>query len=236
MILGALVDYYEILAEAGEISRPGYCKAKVSYALNLTQSGALAGVLPLKVETEKGKKKIEVPQLLEVPEQEKRSVDIKANFLCDNSGYILGIDNKGKPERSKLCFGAFKRLHHKVLDTAPCVEAKAILTFLDTWNPDQLNDCTAIADYSEELISGSNIIFNVIGIGFVHESPSVKEAWEKYRNASTDSVQMQCLITGQVGPIARLHPSIKGVKGSQSMGASLVSFNARAYESYGRDE
>jgi CRISPR-associated protein Csd1 len=47
---------------------------------------------------------------------------------------------------------------------------------------------------------------------------------------------MQCLVTGQESPIARLHPSIKGVRGAQSVGGSLVSFNERAYESYGREK
>ena len=47
---------------------------------------------------------------------------------------------------------------------------------------------------------------------------------------------MQCLVTGEQAPIARLHPSIKGVRGAQSSGASLVSFNAPAYESYGHDD
>ena len=37
-------------------------------------------------------------------------------------------------------------------------------------------------------------------------------------------------------PIARLHQSIKGVVGAQSMGVSVVSFNAKAYESYGHDD
>lgn len=39
MILGGLVDYYEILAKAGEISKPGYCIANVSFALNLKKTG-----------------------------------------------------------------------------------------------------------------------------------------------------------------------------------------------------
>ncbi len=47
---------------------------------------------------------------------------------------------------------------------------------------------------------------------------------------------MTCLVTGEKAPIARLHPAIKGVMGAQSMGASLVGFNARAFESYGHDE
>ena len=234
MILGALVDYYEILAKAGEISKPGYSISKVSYALNLTPAGELIGVLPLKVEVERGKKKIEIAQQLEVPEQEKRAVGIIANFLCDNSSYVLGVDSKGKADRTKLCFEAFKTLHHKVMDGLDTIEAKAVLKFLDEWKPDQYKVCEVISDFREELISGANIIFNVIGIGYVHESSSVRKAWETYKGSTDASVQMQCLATGEMGPVARLHPSIKGVRNAQPMGVSIVSFNERSYESYGR--
>ena len=47
---------------------------------------------------------------------------------------------------------------------------------------------------------------------------------------------MQCLVTGEVTPIARLHPSLKRVRGAQSSGATLVGFNAAAYESYNRSQ
>ena len=41
-------------------------------------------------------------------------------------------------------------------------------------------------------------------------------------------------MTGEFGPVQRLHPKIKGVRGAQSSGASLVSFNLDAFESFGR--
>jgi CRISPR-associated protein Csd1 len=43
-------------------------------------------------------------------------------------------------------------------------------------------------------------------------------------------------VSGNSGPVARLHPSIKGVWGAQSSGASLVSFNLDACTSYGHDK
>jgi CRISPR-associated protein Csd1 len=46
---------------------------------------------------------------------------------------------------------------------------------------------------------------------------------------------MVCLVTGKNEPVAVLHGKIKGVAGAQTAGANLVSFNANAYESYGRD-
>ena len=45
------------------------------------------------------------------------------------------------------------------------------------------------------------------------------------------------MVTGKENqPIAILHPSIKGVPGAQSSGASIVSFNERSFESYGNDK
>ena len=57
MILQSLVRYYETLAEKGKITGPGWCKEKVSYALELSNDGELKRVLPVKIEREKGKSK-----------------------------------------------------------------------------------------------------------------------------------------------------------------------------------
>ena len=43
-------------------------------------------------------------------------------------------------------------------------------------------------------------------------------------------------MTGKRTDIARIHSAIKGVKGAQSSGAALVSFNAPAFESYGKEQ
>jgi CRISPR-associated protein Csd1 len=235
MILQALVDYYDILAKAGQISRPGYCRAGVSFALSLSDDGELVSVVPLKQDRQVGKKTVEAPQPLEVPEQAKRSVGISSNFMCDNSGYVLGIDAKGKPERTRQCFEAFKRLHHNVLDDVESVSARAVLRFLDAWEPDKAAECAEVWDALEALTTGGNIVFRVSG-DFAQDDPAIRRAWEAYRQPPDDAPVMQCLVTGRDEPVARLHPSIKGVKGGQPMGVSIVSFNARAYESYGRDE
>ena len=235
MILQALVDYYELLAAAGEISRPGYGMANVSYALNLSPQGVLIGVMPLRYEEERGKKKVEVARSMTVPKQVKRAVNVAANFLCDNSGYVLGIDNKGKPDRTKQCFEAFVALHHAVLDGVDSVAAQAVLSFLDAWQPERATECPPVAEALDQLTAGLNIVFHIAGVGFAHEDPAVCRAWEDRRAQGTDAPVRQCLITGRPAPVARLHPSIRGVKGGQSMGTSIVSFNAPAFESYGYD-
>ena len=113
MILQSLVQYYETLEQKGKISSPGWCTAKVSFALELSGEGKLKRVIPLKVEKERGKKMVLEPQSMKVPQMVTRSSGVASNFLCDNSSYLLGIDNKGKPERSKECFQCAKEKHIK---------------------------------------------------------------------------------------------------------------------------
>ena len=55
MILDALVGLYERLAEREEVAAEGWCKAKVSYAVNLSEEGRITGILPMKTEADRGK-------------------------------------------------------------------------------------------------------------------------------------------------------------------------------------
>ena len=82
--------------------------------LDITSQGELSGIVPLKIEVARGEKKIEAPQMITVPEQMTRSSGIAPNFLCDNSSYMLGIDEKGKPERTRNCFLAAKEMHLRI--------------------------------------------------------------------------------------------------------------------------
>ncbi|MCB1720091.1 MAG: type I-C CRISPR-associated protein Cas8c/Csd1, partial [Candidatus Competibacteraceae bacterium] len=65
--------------------------------------------------------------------------------------------------------------------------------------------------------------------------PAARAAWAGVAGAAASDPQI-CLVTGAPGPVARLHPSIKGVWGAQSSGASLVSFNLDAFTSYGHEQ
>lgn len=238
MVLQSLVKYYEILSEddKADIPKQGYCKANVSYALVISTDGELVDVMPMKVPDSKGKKL--VPQPMEVPEQVKRAVNISPNFLCDNSSYVLGFDNKGKPQRTKECFDAFCELHKTVLEGADCDEAKAVLSFLVKWDTKAAAENILFADFIDEIYKGANFIFKLDGaFDFVHQNSIIKKAWERHKASMlTDGVRGRCMITGEEAAVARLHPVIKGIKGGQAMGNSLVSFNAPAYESYNKEQ
>uniref|UniRef100_UPI00307A2877 type I-C CRISPR-associated protein Cas8c/Csd1 n=1 Tax=Jutongia sp. TaxID=2944204 RepID=UPI00307A2877 len=56
MILQSLVGYYEYLAQQGKVSNPGWCMARVSYAIDLRQDGTIREILDLREERQMGKK------------------------------------------------------------------------------------------------------------------------------------------------------------------------------------
>ena len=236
MILQALTDLYEQLVAQDKLAGPGWSQVKVSYALYLNDQGELTQVACLKQEQPQGKKTILLPQTFSLPSPVKRSSGVAANFLCDNSGYLLGIDNKGKPERSRACFEATAQLHRKILDGVDTPTARAILAFFDGWDPAKARDHPALTEALEDILAGANLVFRY-GSQYVHEIPEIRQAWESYFNSSCgDGPEMVCLVTGRRGHVESVHPAIKNVAGAQSSGAALVSFNAPAFCSYGKEQ
>ncbi len=239
MILQALTRYYEILRDDPdvEIAPFGYSTAGVSFALNISADGELLDVLPLFVQVPRGKKMREVPRPMFVPEQVKRAGSSpKANFLCDNSAFVLGISAKDedKPGYSAKRFASFKDLHRKILEDVESDAARAVLAFLEKHDPATARQHLAIAPHLGRLLEGGNIVFMFQG-NFAHEDPAIRQAWEAYK-AGQDAVEMQCLVTGEVAPVARLHPGLKRIRGGRPTGATLVGFNLDAFTSYGRSQ
>ena len=231
-----MTRYYEDLLAEGKISRPGWVTAKVSYGLVLDEAGRLLQVVPLLTEVEKKNKKALVSREMEVPAPVKRTAGVAANFLCDNSSYLLGADSKGKPERTADCFAAAKELHLKLLAEADSPAARAVKGFFESWDPQTASAHPALSEDWEEILKGGNLIFWFRG-GAVTEDAAVREAWQRQYAAGDNGADEEiCLVTGKRGPVARLHPSIKGVVGAQSSGASLVSFNAPSFCSYGHEQ
>lgn len=233
MILQELVKHYETLVKQEKVSRPGWCQAKVSYALELDKDGTLQGIISLKITETRGKKEVQVPKALEVPEMVTRSSGVLANFLCDNSKYILGIGEEGANERTLLCFEAAKELHLRILNEVDNREAQAIKKFFQTWNPKVARENPELTEKWEEVTAGGNLIF-LVQHQYVQENQDIQKAWEKSMESEESSEEGLCLVTGKTADIARTHSAIKGVQGAQSSGAMLVSFNAPAFESYGK--
>jgi CRISPR-associated protein Csd1 len=238
MILQALYNYYQILLKDPdvEIAEPGYSNVPVSYALNLSAQGDLLDIIPLFVPVQKGKKTVERPLRMSVPEQVKRSVNVAANFLCDNAAYVLGLTGKEAkdPAYAQKRFEAFRQLNIEILSLADSPAAHAVIAFLQKHDPQTASQHPVITRHLEGLLEGGNLIFQVEGKNVLDDS-EIRRVWEEYRTGQK-AIQMQCLVTGNIEPIERLHPDIKGVRGAQRKGASLVSFNLDAFTSYGLEQ
>ena len=235
MILQSLMQYYESLAEEGKVPRMGWCHAKVSCAIDLNEDGQVKAIIPLKESEMFGKKEVWVPKQMNVPQMVVRSSGISANFLCDNSKYMLGIDSKGTSQRIKECFMAARDKHCSILQDSEGRMAKAIIRYFETWNPDNADVNPVIKAYWEDLTDGGNLIF-CLKSEYAQEDEEIKKIWHIYQENNSGLVDGICLVTGEKAEISRIHRGIKGVPGAQSSGAALVSFNAPAFESYGKEQ
>ena len=239
MILQSLYELYERLLDEPEsgISKPGYSKAQVSFAFNLSGTGELLDVIDVR-DTSGGKKLR--PRDMDVPRQVKRTSGVSANFLCDNSGYVIGVvQQKGRElEIATAKHEAMCSLHDEVLGGSDDPGARAVVAFLRGWDPARAKDCPALASLWKDIVR-INVVFKLDGApGYIHNRPSVRRRWEMYcadKTASNENVGY-CLVTGNVAPIARIHDNLKGVTGTQPSGAALVSFNEKSFESYGKGQ
>ncbi|MBF0477038.1 MAG: type I-C CRISPR-associated protein Cas8c/Csd1, partial [Deltaproteobacteria bacterium] len=92
-----------------------------------------------------------------------------------------------------------------------------------------------MADWED--LAGGNLAFQLDGEDrYLHDRPAIQEVWTTYYAQTASEQFAPCMICGRPSPIARLHPGIRGVFGANSTGAPLVSFNANAFESYGKTQ
>ena len=231
MILSALNDYYHRMIDDPEATmpKPGFSVEKISFAIMIDEAGAFKRVIDLR---ETLGKKV-VPKQMIVPAAEKRSgTKVVPNFLWDNSGYVLCLDGKGKPERTQITFESFRQKHRDIADASKNRRMRAVASFLDAWSSEKAE----ALDIKEELLD-QNIVFWVEGDDVpIHGDPEVVSVWESMQEKDDTGYSAPCLVTGEVKPIARLHPSIKGVVGGQPAGCAIVSFNLDAFISYGKEQ
>jgi CRISPR-associated protein Csd1 len=233
MILQRLAEHYDRIKK--ELPPPGFSRQKISFCVVLNPDGSLNSFQSLQENV--GSKL--VAQSMNVPGQGKPSgQSLNPCFLWDNAAYMLGwsLDaDADKSARAELAFEAFRNKHLELEDRIANPSYTAICTFLRDWTPEKARE------HGDELskIATNFGVFKIAGdLHYVHDFVSLPDEPNKQEAASqTGSMRAMCLVSGAIDEIARLHePKIKGVGGAQSSGALLVSFNAPAYESYGKSQ
>jgi CRISPR-associated protein Csd1 len=232
MILQALDGYYHRVArQEGSLPAYGYSDQPISYALVVAKNGSVQDVMPLVAQRGRRTEATRMP----VPRPVIRTSGVAANFLWDKTAYVLGVkrdpNDKAKWVEAPREHAAFRKLHEELLATSDDEGLGAVLAVLARWTPSDVASVLRDPD-----ILDANVVFRLDGDrGFVHDRPAAREIWAGHL-ASLSGADGLCLVTGATAPLARLHPSLKGVRGAQSSGASIVSFNLDAFTSFGKDQ
>lgn len=164
----------------------------------------------------------------------KKTSRVAANVLWDPADYVLGVDNKDNPERTTRQFNAFRQEILNKLAIAENDEGlHAVLLFLESIADQNFE---RDAHWSEIVETNPVLTFRLVSdTCIVFNRTSVMSAYRSTLRQSTNARHV-CLVTGENDEIAILHPSIKGVWGAQSSGASLVSFNKDSFTSWGKSQ
>jgi CRISPR-associated protein Csd1 len=234
MILQELVRYYDRKAldpdPAQRLPSLGLEDKEIPFVVELTNDGQ---VNQLRDTRSLDGKKLRAQSFL-VPLGEKKTSGVKANLLWDSAAYVIGLarERKGKGEVTPV--QAYRARIEALPESAKAdAGVQAVLAALDRadWSVLQAHPAWL------EIEAGNPVMtFQIAGEReLVCQRPAVIEAAMSTTPAD-DAPTGLCLVDGLTRPIQRLHASIKGVWGAQSSGANIVSFNARAFESYGKTD
>lgn len=244
MILQALADYYHRMKTVPF----GFQKKNIHFVIVLNPNGSLANIQDMQIIN--GKRKS--GRLFMVPSAQARTSNVSANLLWDNIEYALGElseanelaakkkggDTKAEQERLKAKeeqFPAFTRRVEELSKTcSDDVGLKAVSNFLHS----HVEEVKKNSHWEEIKKGGVNISFMLNGEAtLVCERSAVIDAINGQNKVVADGEKRgTCLITGKNDVIARLHSSIKGVKGAQPSGANIVSFNHPSFCSFGKKQ
>ena len=239
MILQALHELYGRFEqdEQYRIAPPDYSLQKITFKVVIDAEGKLVAIQDARLPA--GKKPR--PQMILVLGSGKSpGSGFDPCFLWDNAAYMLGFKKPDSDptkaehagERAAKSFAAFRARHLEAEREIASPRFSAVCRFLTGWQP----DCATNDPILAELDSGFGV-FQIAGeMGYVHQEPAVKAWWAQRAPDNEVALIGQCLVSGERGELARLQPKIKGIDGAQTAGASLVSFNENAYESYGREQ
>ncbi|GAB4292746.1 MAG: type I-C CRISPR-associated protein Cas8c/Csd1 [Thiohalomonadaceae bacterium] len=239
MILQALYDYYQ--RKRDDLPAEGLERKEIPFLIVLKPDGSFLHIEDTREGD--GNKKRGKPFL--VPQAVKKSVNVAANLLWGNLEYVLGevdpkklADKQAKgPKAVAKYMEDLKKKHvafkTRILELPETARNKLgpVIEFLER------GDFSGL--YQDplwpEVQTGANLSFKIAG----QESPvcSLPEVLAAVGVRAEDTAGSGlCLITGEPDAIRRIHPPIKRVRGAQTSGADIVSFNLASFCSFGRSQ
>jgi len=233
MMLQAL---YKLAQREQLMIDPDYEPKPVAWLVRVDHDGKLLGIEGTHyIPASEGKKKAKpVAKKFMLPREGGRTSGDRAFLLCDKAEYVFGIDPTGERDFEKLAdrFQLFRNRVAECLAETDDEGVKGVSRFLED-----------IAGERQKIVLPENCAGNDL-FAFIYASDvdclvtdreKVRAFWKRKRasvKAGKDAVA-HCLVSGDPCTPVKLFPSIKKVPGGTTSGVALVSFNKRAFESYG---
>lgn len=239
MILLALKEYYDRKAAEGLIAQDGWIRGGIDFLLEIDLEGCLRNIADLR--EGEGRKKLS--RSFNLPNIGKQALKHSnsgkdANLLWDNAAFVFGLGDKGNLRLQSM----IDAIDHWIGLTGDD-GVNAVRKFLQKGleNRGHFDFALNHPDYGEILKEGGvKLSFRVLQTPYqaVFLSPVVASALEHVGGSEGPDARIgTCLVTGEQNTaVEATHPVIKGVRYAQSAGASIVSFNKDAFNSYSKTQ
>ncbi len=243
MILQRLNELYDRLKDDDRYRIPpvGYSTQRIGFRVVMAGDGQFRSVQDIRIAAGG---KLRARELI-VPGGDKppgavtrKSVGTKVHILRNDLPFLLGLridEDSGEPQLlpCHMEFETFRDRHLAIERDVDDEAFSAVCRFLERWDPDEATELEGLEEFGK--LQG---VFQLQGEAeYVHEREAVSRWWENHWRDWTgveESPSVPCLVTGRDAPPARTHPKIKGIRGGNTTGCSIVGFNEPAFESYGR--
>ena len=254
MILKALYDYYQAMAELGKVAPSGMEWKAIPFIIVIDEDGTFRRVIDTRdKENKQGRE-----YLVAKPKGRSGSKSYAiSQILWDHSGYVLGIPTDDSEEKQVMApkqHKAFKQELTKLRELFPENKGfEAIELFYEKYEEkkeeepsdlfvEEVKDLSNIIpeDVLQEIKKkvGANISFLLSTESNPNKLISSHEDIQSYQAGGSKEEgedKGRCLVTGELGTIARLHGGIS-LFGAQA-NATLISFQKfSGYDSYGKEQ
>lgn len=247
MILQALKSYYD----RANLAPPGWEYKEIPFVIVLDREGNFVRLENKTSDENRRGRPILVPQS-EI--RSGKNAWQKANLLWDHYGFILGqpkrkpngeLDPQDSPEKASKQLGAFVARINTLASSFPdSAGLTAVKQFYQRGEYDKVLSDPA----SNELfkIPGANLTFVLVGqvepvlhdewVSTYLDSTGMQTENENVDDSDGETVIGICLVTGEEGPIARLHPKTKGVCDKPAALSAANTGAIPAVSSYGKEQ
>ena len=227
MIFQSLIGLYDRLLAVGKVPPYGFSVEDIGFVITIDEEGNLIGHpedLRIKISANSFSFHESIVPYTNQVNVRASNAATAPNFMVDKAEYLFGISGTAlKPKYQN----SFSILINEVCGDSVDAGVIAVKAFLNHWQPeDSVN-----LDYWKEVCGthGKWIAFRLQGDrGFVHEREEVKKLWTSYLQKEHFPQGIN-FVDGKTGSLQSQFTQFKF-----GTGASVVSFNEVAYESYGK--